>query len=352
MTLVLTVLALASPPALAQTRDPVAGEALFREGRRLLKAGEISNACAKLEESQRLDPAPGTLANLADCQEQLGHTATAWESWRRVAEQLPGTDPRRATAFARSTELEKKLSRLTIDLAPDLATSPPSGLTVKRDDVLLGQASFGLPLPLDPGAHTVVVTAPDRQTQTFDLVIAPGEQSRLRVTLGPRSLPAAAPMPAPAGSSPLELQGRLPGAPASPGPRRLVGYALLGAGVAALGGGLFFGLRALHARNDAKAGCATSEPGGPPPVCWSRARDALARDATDSRLADAGFVAGSVAAAVGAYLLITTGRNAQAPGHAAATGVRDFAWFATPLVAPGHNGAATAGGEVSFAGKF
>src|SRR5687768_8531645 len=66
------VLASARGRALAQPRDAAAGEALFIEGRRLMKVGDRPAACAKFAESQRLDPAVGTLANLADCEEQRG----------------------------------------------------------------------------------------------------------------------------------------------------------------------------------------------------------------------------------------------------------------------------------------
>src|SRR6185436_15146558 len=137
----------------AQARDAAAGEALFQEGRRLMKAGDFTAACPKLEESLRLDPALGTLVNLASCEEQVGHTATAWQHWRAAADQLPSSDKRRATAVARAGALEKVLPRLTIALGADV--SPDA--EVKRDGVRLGRASLGLPLPVDPGRHIVIV---------------------------------------------------------------------------------------------------------------------------------------------------------------------------------------------------
>ena len=310
--------------AWADGRDPVAGEALFREGRRLLKAGDLEGACTKLEESQRLDPAPGTLANLADCQEKLGRSASAWEHWRRVAEQLPPADPRRATAVARSAELEKKLSRLVIERAPDA----PVDLKVKRDDVELGAPSLGLALPLDPGPHVVTVSAPNRLERRFEVLIAPGEQSRLVV--GPGAPPPPPPaMPAALSPEALELQAR---ASQTATHSRVGGYALLGAGAVALGAGAYFGSRALQARADAKAACSMM---GQPPLCWSRAKAPLDRDVTYARLADVSFAAGAIAAVVGSYFLLGARGHEPRPGSVALA--------AAPL---------PAGAEVQLAGRF
>jgi hypothetical protein len=326
----------AAPAAAADTRDAAAGEVMFREGRRLLKAGDLQGACAKLEESQRLDPAPGTLANLADCEEQLGRTASAWEHWRRTAELLPANDARRATAQARSTELEKKLPRLTITLAPELHPTPIAGLRIERDGVALGAVSLGVALPLDPGAHVVLVSAPDHQPRRFDLVIGAGEQRQLSVSVGPRALATSAARIAAdtAGSSPLDLHASAP-PPSTGRARHITGYVLLGAGVAAIGTGIFFGTRALQARSDAKSDCAAPDGSGHAPVCWARARDALMRDTTYSRLADAGIAGGAIAALVGGYLAFT--------GRARPGDSQRVAWSAAPTVD---------GAEVSLAARF
>src|SRR5262249_26584812 len=91
-----TFLVLVHAPGVARAsgNDPAAAEALFREGRAAAQKGDWETACPKLRESQRLDPAAGTLLNLADCEEHRGKVATAWQLYRQVVESLPETDER------------------------------------------------------------------------------------------------------------------------------------------------------------------------------------------------------------------------------------------------------------------
>jgi hypothetical protein len=146
------LIALAPAAARAQARDPAAAEALFREGRALSDAGDIAGACAKFRESDRLDPAVGTVFNIADCEERLGRVARAWTLFDEVAQRLPVTDKRRAVAQQRAAALEPRLPKLSIRLA----AKAPAGARVVRDGVELGSASLGTPLPVDPGEHVVI----------------------------------------------------------------------------------------------------------------------------------------------------------------------------------------------------
>jgi hypothetical protein len=186
--------------AQTETRAAVA-EALYRQARDLMAAGKLDEACPKLAESQRLDPATGTLLNLASCHERQGKLATAWLEYSdaMVAARRDAREDRVDFARERVTELEPKLSRLTIVLAPD-ADAP--GLTLEFDGANVGRAVLGAPFPVDPGEHSVRASAPGKTAQVFSVNIGPAADQQ-SLTIGkladapPEPAPAATPTPAP-----------------------------------------------------------------------------------------------------------------------------------------------------------
>jgi hypothetical protein len=152
----------AAAPAAAQTSDPVAAEALFDQGRRLMDAGRYAEACPKLEASQKLDPGVGTLLNLGDCLERLGRTASAWERFREAAAAaVAAFEPEReGIARQRAAAIEPRLCRVEVLVAED---ADIQGLALERDHAPFERALWNEPLPIDPGDHVVVATAPGKE---------------------------------------------------------------------------------------------------------------------------------------------------------------------------------------------
>ena len=147
----------------AQASDQKAvAEHLFEEGRARLVEKDYAAACPKLAESQRLDPSIGTALYLAACYEKLGKTASAWALFREAEELAAreGDAKRASLARARADALAPTLSKLVI-VVPESARVP--GLTVVRDGTRVGEPIWGAGVPIDPGAHVVEVTAPDKQ---------------------------------------------------------------------------------------------------------------------------------------------------------------------------------------------
>ena len=58
--------------------DAASAEALFREGRSLIKQGKLDAGCDKLDASEKLESSVGTLLNLGDCREKNAQVASAW----------------------------------------------------------------------------------------------------------------------------------------------------------------------------------------------------------------------------------------------------------------------------------
>jgi hypothetical protein len=158
-------------PALgdAEGQQKAAAETLFEEGRALVEQGMFEDACPKFAESQRLEPGIGTMLWLADCLENDGQTASAWAAFKEAASTAEvRRDPRAQVARNRAEALRPKLSHLAISVPP---ASAIDDLEVLRDGVLLGRAAWSVPVPVDPGAHSVMARARGHRTWTVALVV-------------------------------------------------------------------------------------------------------------------------------------------------------------------------------------
>src|SRR5262245_7736716 len=84
------VLLLGAAPARAQAPS-AAGQAkeLFQQGREAVQVGDHAKALVLFRKSQALYPIPGTLLNMAICEEKVGEIASAWQHYHEVAAGLP-----------------------------------------------------------------------------------------------------------------------------------------------------------------------------------------------------------------------------------------------------------------------
>jgi hypothetical protein len=162
-------------------------EELFRQGRALLVAGQLQQACAKLQASQRLEPRLGTQLNIAFCQERLGQLATAWLGFQQAASTARAERDGERERFARerAAALEPRVPRLGLRLAP--GTSDPPELKVDGAPLATGASD----LPLDPGEH--VVSAQRGAEEYWRTSLTLRESERAEVVVPAPSLPAAMP---------------------------------------------------------------------------------------------------------------------------------------------------------------
>ena len=163
----------ASPRAIGQTAE---AETLFREGKRLMKAGDIAAACEKLDASERLEPEIGTELNLADCREKNGQTASAWAMFVKAAEgaKHAGDEKREAEAKRRAAVLEKQLVYLTIRVPADSALDD---LVVKRNDETIDRALWNQPVPVDPDEYMISAEAPGHNTWSERVTVKSKDRS-------------------------------------------------------------------------------------------------------------------------------------------------------------------------------
>src|SRR5690606_24452888 len=175
----LTSVLLLVQPRYAWAQQRAAAEMLFEEGRQAMEAKDFDTACAKFEESNRLDAASGTTLNLAHCEERRGHVASAWERYRAAVRLLAEGDRRREFAKNKVRQLEPLVPHLTIELSPD---APPETQVSRNGKTLT--ASFGVPLPLDPGEYTITVMAPSRLSADYEVTLEPGERKSITVEPG------------------------------------------------------------------------------------------------------------------------------------------------------------------------
>jgi hypothetical protein len=158
----------------------VLAESLFREGRRLMDAGQVPAGCRKLEESQRLEAAAGTMLALAVCHEQEGRLATAWAEFSQslVAARHDHRPDREAIANDHLTRLDGQLPRVAIDVP---AGARVQGLEVFRNATQLADGAWGVALPCDPGLLILEVRAPGYLPWSTRQTLAPGATVRIEI---------------------------------------------------------------------------------------------------------------------------------------------------------------------------
>jgi hypothetical protein len=174
---VLTTLVIA---ASARADDAATGATLYDRAEQLAKAGKLDEACPLYAASFKADPQLGVLLHLADCNEKIGKTATAWVEFRDAVERAHKMgDTREAYAQGRVDALAPRLARLRVD-----APKPPvPGLVVKRGDTDI-TLLLDSDAPVDPGEHVVVVTAPGHAAWETKVTAEAGKTATLQITLG------------------------------------------------------------------------------------------------------------------------------------------------------------------------
>jgi len=312
--LVVAALVSAGHAAYAQgpsPEDAALAQSLFDEARHLMIADRFAEACPKLAESHRLDPALGTLLNLAVCNERLGKTASAWAEYRDAESVAKREGRLERVTYARehAAQLEPRLSHLLIVRAEGNADR---GVEVRLDGVAVGEPALGSAIPVDPGAHRVEARAAQKKPWSIEVTV--GDRAETKSV----AIPALedAPLPPPA-----VIQGPAPGEPAAIAnpatplhegePRadrradRTLFYAVGTAGMASLAFGAVAGMQAMVRWNDRTKLCTGD-------TCPQTGLDADADARSWALASDIGLAVGAVGVGAAAVLFWTS-KAAEGP---------------------------------------
>lgn len=279
-------------------------QSLFEDGRRLMAAGDFASACPKLSESQTLDPSGGTLLNLAVCHEKQGQLATAWSDFKEalsVARRDNRSD-RFEVAREHLASLEPQVPFVTVRVE-----RAQSEQRVLLDGSPLRTAAWGTPIAIDPGPHRLEASAAGYAGWSSPFQMAAGER---KVVVIPE-LVAATKVEVP---PPPASEGEKPPAADEKGHSNVVGWVVLGSGVAALGVGTYFGIAALSTQNDVEKECPTSK------TCTSKGNELSDKAQTQAWASNIGIGVGIVGVLVGGYLLLTAPGSAKSPSARALSG--------------------------------
>lgn len=312
-----------SAPASAQ--DIASAEVLFEKGKTDMLAGRYDTGCKAIAESQRLDPRAGTLFTLATCERLWGHIATAasrYTDYLAVYERLPPekkADPIQLGRFKEATEWREKLLPDIPQLTLSLPEGVPPGTVVKRDGEVVGAASLGVSLPVDPGEHTITTQVPGGAAREQRITMARGEKRQVTLEIG--------------------IALNHPAAPGDTGPggRRTATYVLGGVGVAGLVAGTIFGGLAIGQKETVLQHCGAAIGQPDKTACDQAGLDAAGNAKSLALGSTIGLAAGGVALATAAILFFTEAKSApQVAGTLPVGGVRG--WFSAGLISAGPTG--------------
>lgn len=293
---------------------------LFGEARELMKVQNFKDALPKFEESLKLDPAPGTLFNLAECEAQVGRLVSAKEHFQVAAAGFPKGDKRRPYSIGRVAELERRIAHLTLKLA----SNAPKDVIVTRNGVPMKDSEFGAPFPTDPGDVALVVTARGHEDRKVNLSLKDGEALEYALQVGDTGAEQAADTTTTdrAISKSITPSGRGT-------PLRTIGFVVGGVGVLGVGLGAVTGILTMGYASTVKDHCDASN------ACDSKGLDAASSGKVTSPISTIAFIAGGALIVTGVVLVIVGGSSKKEAPRAS------FAPVITPF-----------GGTASIYGSF
>ncbi|HKU44473.1 MAG TPA: PEGA domain-containing protein [Polyangiales bacterium] len=306
----------ASQPLFAQeaeVRDHTLIEARgrHRAGVEAFAQKHYAEAVEAFLSSDALHPTPASAFNVAKAYEAQGEVSRALSFYREYLRRAPAAQDREAVS-AKAELLAKRLGERGVQQVT--FSAQPAGATVLLDAEPIGTAP--ITLDLRPGAHRVEFRKSGHAPASVDFELPKDRALDVLATLEPASEPMNA-LAAPAEKPPVADVTAHPAGIVTPVPRapsaqvvasprrsgsvtRTLGFAALGAGVAALGGAVTLEIMRGNAEDEARG--ATDQ------VAFS---EALERMKTRQTMARVFAGAGGALAALGGVMLVVASGNTE-----------------------------------------
>lgn len=247
------VLAVAFTPRSAWAQDKKElskARALFQRAIELEQAGNYTQALEQFRDVGQVRMTPQVRFHIASCEEKLGRLVTALGGYELALAdaETVGEDFKNEVDTA-VTRLRASIPKLVIQRGTGAEAAE-----IELDGVALGASSVGVPVPLDPGPHSINAKAPGSLPFSQTVTVAENEQKSVDIELTPEPQPEETHVAGGAQTADLG---------AKPRPR-LIPYVVGGVGVAGLiGSAVFFGLR-QSTLSDLESKCGADRKSCPP----------------------------------------------------------------------------------------
>jgi hypothetical protein len=206
------------------------GSALFQQGRAAFNEGNYELALPYFEKSQEVEPAIGTLLNLAVCEEKLGKFTKATAHLNAAMDAAPSDDRRRPLIADRLTRLAVRTPHIRITFQPALDPR----VVVSLDSKPLDPADLRQSMAVDVGTHVLNCAGDRGERCPTEFTVSEGQEIPLVVSISVPSAPVAAASTSIARST---------------SSRRAWAYALGSVGLAGIATGLVAGAIVLHEKS-------------------------------------------------------------------------------------------------------
>jgi len=191
----LTLLALAggvghSAPSFAQTADELSeARAAFQRGIELEQAKNWAGAIKQFRQVGQVKMTPQVRYHIALCEENLGKLVAALGGYELALADAESVGD--GVSFKQEVEASVNDLRARIPKVVIRRGAGAEAAAIELDGVALGESSVGVEVPLDPGPHALVASAPGHADYSETLEVA--EEETRTVTIDLKPLPVEAP---------------------------------------------------------------------------------------------------------------------------------------------------------------